>query len=240
MARPNLLMLGLAAALTTGCSSSLMTSPSPLPGVSATTSPSDSGPAPGTARYRVTFQASWSNATHPVDFPSSAHFSSLVGGTHSADVAFWREGGLATDGIRDMAERGSTSRLSAEMGGAVSAGTAEHVFTGGNISVSPGSATAEFDISQRFPLVTLVSMVAPSPDWFVGVSGQSLFQNGQWTSALRVSLDPWDAGTDGGATFDSPDLTIVPRLPITRIITAPLSPSGRVTPLGTFTFSRIR
>lgn len=232
-------MLGLAVTLAAGCSSSPMTSPSPMPGGSPTATPTDSGPAPATARYRVTFQAAWSGATHPVDFPSSPHFSPLVGGTHNADVAFWREGAVATDGIRDMAERGSTAGLSAEISGAVSAGTAEQVFTGGNISRSPGSATAEFDISQRFPLVTLVSMIAPSPDWFVGVSGQPLFENGQWTRELRVSLDPWDAGTDGGATFVSPDLSLVPRLPISRIVAAPLSPSGRVTPLGTFTFSRI-
>ena len=34
------------------------------------------------AVYRVTFEADWSSQTHPVDFPSSAHFSPLVGMTH--------------------------------------------------------------------------------------------------------------------------------------------------------------
>ena len=205
----------------------------------APTEPGGTSTAP-TARYRATFQATWSAGTHPADFPSTAHLSALVGGTHNAQVTFWRDGGLATEGIKDMAERGLTSTLSTEITAAIAAGTAQRVFTGGSIGTSPGGATAEFDISQSHPLVTLVSMIAPSPDWFVGVTALPLFENGQWTNTRRVDLEPWDAGTDGGATFTSPDLPFVPRLPIARIVTAPLSPNGRVTPLGSFTFTRVQ
>ena len=196
-------------------------------------------PAPATARYHVTFQATWSASSHPLEFPSSAHFSPLIGGTHTAQASFWREGGMATDGIIDMAERGLTTRLSAEINLAIAAGTAEHLVTGSNIGSSPGSATADFEISQTQPFVTLVTMIAPSPDWFVGVSAVALFQNGEWASERRFDLEPWDAGSDGGTTFLSPDLPLTPRLPISRIVTAPLSPSGRITPLGTFTFTRM-
>ncbi len=195
--------------------------------------------APATARYRVTFQGTWSAGSHPVEFPSSAHFSPLVGGTHTAGVTFWREGALASTGIKDMAERGFTSTLAQEISAAIGAGTAEHVFTGGAIGGAPGTATAEFEISQAHPLVTLVSMIAPSPDWFVGVSAMPLFQAGQWTDERRIELVPWDAGTDSGATFLSADLVTAPPAPITPIVSAPLAPSGRITPLGTFTFTRV-
>jgi hypothetical protein len=174
-----------------------------------------------------------------VDYPSSAHFSPLVGGTHNNQVSFWREGDLATLGIQDMAERGLTFRLTDEINAAIAARTAELAFTGGSIASSPGTATAEFTVSQDFPLVTLVSMIAPSPDWFVGVSGLHLFENGRWTDELNVDLVPWDAGSDNGTTFTSPDLPATPHLPVSRIVSAPLSPSGRVTPLGTFTFTRL-
>jgi hypothetical protein len=96
---------------------------------SSITAPSGD-PAAATARYRVTFQSTWSAASHPIDFPSSAHFSSLVGGTHNGQVSFWREGAPATNGIKDMAERGLTSTLAAEINAAIAARTAEHVFTG--------------------------------------------------------------------------------------------------------------
>jgi hypothetical protein len=196
--------------------------------------------ASSTARYRATLEATWSGTTHPVDLPADPHFSPLVGGTHNAQATFWRAGDLATPGIQNMAERGQTSTLAQEIQAAVAGGRAGTVFTGSGQFSSPGSAAVEFDINQTFPLLTLVSMIAPSPDWFVGVSGLSLFQNGAWTSEVRVDLDPWDAGTDGGSTFESPDLPLSPHVPVSRIVTAPLSPGGRVTPLGRLVVVRMQ
>ena len=236
-------VLAAAALLTVACSSTTIpTSPStdsPETRADPSPTPTPSTPAPATARYRVVFQSTWTATTHPVDFPSSAHFSPLIGGTHAAAVSFWRAGGLASIGIQDMAERGMTMRLSDEVNGAIGAGTAERVVSGGGLSTSPGTISAEFEISQSFPLISLVTMVAPSPDWFAGVSGLALFENGDWAQERRVELAPWDAGTDSGATFTSPDLASTPHQPIAPIVTAPLSPGGHVTPLGTFTFTRI-
>lgn len=195
--------------------------------------------APETARYRVTFDARWAPSTHPIDVPRDPHFSPLIGGTHTSGVTFWAEGALASTGIKDMAERGRITPLDQEVQRAISAGTAEYLLTGANIPLSPASTSFEFSVSQRFPLVTLVTMVAPSPDWFVGVAGLRLFERGGWLDQRRVDLDPWDAGTDSGQTFLSPDLVTSPPAPISRTLTAPLSPNGQVTPLGSFTFARI-
>lgn len=197
-------------------------------------------PEPAQARYRVTFQSDWSASTHPVDYPSSAHFSPLVGATHSDRVGFWREGALATLGIQDVAERGLTFRLGDEMNGAVAGGTAERWFTGPALGSTPGTTSLEFDITQAFPLLTLVTMVAPSPDWFTGVSGLRLFDGQRWVQEVVVTLTPWDAGTDSGTTFLSADLPSVPHVPVASISTAPLAPGGRVVPLGRFTFTRLQ
>ena len=227
-----------AALMAAACSSDAPSAPSAeTPGVTPTATATD--PASQTARYRVTFRATWSRSTHPTDFPASAHFSPLVGGTHDARVRFWSEGDAASAGIRDMAERGRTSPLDLEVGSAIAAGTAARVLSGGAIDTTPGAVTLDFDINQTHPLVTLVSMIAPSPDWFVGASALPLFENGRWIDERRVDLVPWDAGTDSGATFTSADSVTIPPRPVSRIITAPLSPAGRVTPLGTFTFSRL-
>jgi hypothetical protein len=202
------------------------------------------GPAPAPtpaamARYRVTFDASWSAATHPTDVPGNPHFSPLVGGTHGPAVRFWQEGGVASEGVRLMAERGRTSPLDLEVGAAVSAGTAQHVLTGGDVPTSPGSVGLDFEIGRDFPLVTLVAMVAPSPDWFVGVSGLSLIEDGTWVEEKRVLLHPYDAGTDSGVTFTSADVATQPREPIRRIDMGPLVEAAAVPHLGTFTFRRI-
>ena len=138
-----------------------------------------------------------------------------------------------------MAEEGSVSPLDEEVGAAVTAGGAALVLLGDPIPNSPGSASLEFQIPQTHPLVTLVSMIAPSPDWFVGVSALALFENGQWIAERRIDLVPWDAGTDSGSTFMSPNQVTTPPQAISRIVTSPLSPSGNVSPLGTFTFTRL-
>jgi hypothetical protein len=197
------------------------------------------GGAAATARYSVVFQSTWTVLTHPIDFPSDAHFSRLVGGTHNASVTFWSEGAPASTGIKDMAERGRTTPLDQEVNAAISAGRAEHLLVGGAIDTTPGSVSLDFEMSTAFPLVTLVSMIAPSPDWFVGVGSLALFQDGQWIESRQIELIPWDAGTDSGSTFRSADFVTMPFQGISRIITAPLSPTGRVTPLGTFTFTRL-
>ena len=47
-----------------------------------------------TVRYEVTFDAQWNATSHPHDFPSNPHFSSLIGGTHNDSVRFWEVGGI--------------------------------------------------------------------------------------------------------------------------------------------------
>lgn len=192
------------------------------------------------ARYRVRFESRWTSMTHPIDFPSNAHFSRLVGGNHNASVSFWGEGQPASPGIRAMAEMGRVTPLDTEIMTAMSVGGAESVFIGPALDQSPDAVTMELMVSQRFPLVTLVTMVAPSPDWFVGVAGVPLFEGGRWAQERRVELSAWDAGTDSGQTFTSADTVTNPFGTITRILTAPLSPNGNVSPLGSFTFARIQ
>ena len=69
----------------------------------------------GDARYRVTFQATWSAETHPTNFPANPHFSGLVGATHNENNRIWQRGKLASDGIELMAETGGKSQLLAEI-----------------------------------------------------------------------------------------------------------------------------
>ena len=236
------MMRGLSAIVLTlfvaGCGSNgAPTEPSPI-SQSASPSESDDGSSQR-ARYRLTFDATWSAATHPTDFPNTAHFSSLIGATHDGSASFWREGVPASPGIQDMAERGRTTPLDQEIDAAIRSGSAERTWTGSGIGSSPGATSLEFEVSRRYPLATFVSMIAPSPDWFVGVSGLPLFQDGRWVDQQRIDLIPWDAGTDSGITFTSPDRDTQPRLGISRILSAPLAPAGSIRPLGTFTFTRL-
>ena len=62
----------------------------------------------GKAYYKLTFQAEWSNETHPSpDFPEEdAKFSPLIGATHSTAYEMWRRGKNASAGVQQVAETG--------------------------------------------------------------------------------------------------------------------------------------
>jgi hypothetical protein len=185
--------------------------------------------------YRVDFEVTWSQQTHPNAYPAGAHFSSLIGGVHSDQASFWTPGGLASAGIEQMAEVGGTTALRNEVQSAINMGTASAVLQGSGIA-SPGSTSITFDVSSSFPLVTLVTMVAPSPDWFVGVHGLDLRDGMGWKSEVTIDLFAYDAGTEQGVGFSLSNPDTAPHQAI-----APLGvPFAVGDPrLGTLTFTRL-
>ncbi|HEX9951116.1 MAG TPA: spondin domain-containing protein, partial [Rubricoccaceae bacterium] len=190
--------------------------------------------AQGGATYRVTFESTWSAATHPAGFPANAHFSQLVGTAHAAAVSFWTPGELASTAIEEMAERGRFAALMQEFTAAMPEALPGHV--GQDLPVSPGSAETFLSVSPEHPLLTLVTMLAPSPDWFVGVHGLDLRVNGAWPDHAVVPLAAYDAGTDSGVAYTSPDADTLPREAIALLGTAPFVAGA---PVGTFTFERL-
>ena len=192
---------------------------------------------PDSAVYSVVFEATWSAATHPNSFPRGAHFSPLIGAVHDDGVRFWANGETATPGIERMAETGGTGTLRSEIRAHIPA-NALSVITGPGLGTSP-ARTNPFQVVVRldYPLVTLVTMIAPSPDWFVGVSGLSLMDDfGQWVDELEFTLYPYDSGTDDGTDYTSANADSSPKQSIHSLRgMAPFSDA----PIGTFTFTRI-
>ena len=84
-----------------------------------------------------------------------------------------------------------------------------------------------------------MAMIAPSPDWFVAVDSLNLLEGGQWADRKVATLYGYDAGTDSGSTFSSPDLVTSPRGTITRFHDFPALVDGQIVPFGTFTFTRL-
>lgn len=64
------------------------------------------------------------------------------------------------------------------------------------------NTSANFKVDRRHHLVSLASMLGPSPDWVVGISGLNLcLKNCTWISELVIPLFPYDAGTDSGISY---------------------------------------
>ncbi len=200
------------------------------------------------ASYKVTFTTVWTNTNFPKGVPDGAHFSDLIGATHNEQIKFWEVGQMATDGIESMAETGSKSALSAEVGAAKADGKAEfRLSESGNTAV--GTVEFEFDINQTYPLVTLTSMVAPSPDWFVGVRDLLLFDTaaGDWKDTVTVDLKVYDAGTDSGSDFTSGNSDTQPADPIALLGSTVSTDTDFINGVGsggefiaTMTFTRIK
>lgn len=63
--------------------------------------------------------------------------------------------------------------------------------------------SAEFSVDQTRHLMSFLTMLGPSPDWNVGLSGEDLCtKECGWVQKLETDLIPWDAGTDGGITYE--------------------------------------
>lgn len=187
------------------------------------------------AVYRLTFVGEWSSTSHPNDYPNNAHFSQLIGNTHNDEGGIWSPGELATMGIQFMAETGSVFNLTNEINDLISAGSAEVRLLGSGINAQ-SSTMFEFTITESHPLVSITTMIAPSPDWFIGVHDVNMQSAGQWQEELIFDLYPYDAGTDGGATFESADVLTIPPDPIALITTHPFTDN---IPLGTLVFTRL-
>ena len=167
------------------------------------------------ATFTVTFQGNWTTASTPGGVVSGAHFTTLIGAVHNDMVTFWESGGTATAGVENVAELGSTGTFKSEINANSNAiSVIQKSVSGGGT----GSATFNVTVTNEHPLITLLSMIGPSPDWFVGVSGRSLLDmQGDWESLLEVDLFPYDAGTEDGTEFSLSNSATSPQGVITSI-----------------------
>lgn len=155
------------------------------------------------ANYRLEIQSTWTQANFPTQYPANDHLSGLIGAVHNAQVIFWEPGQLASDGVENMAETGGKEPLRSEISLAINQGSALAILDGPGIPDGSGSAAVTAQLTPDYSRITLTSMLAPSPDWFIGVSGLDLRPNGRWLDELVVPLPAWDAGTDSGASYTS-------------------------------------
>ena len=171
------------------------------------------------ATFLVTFEAMWTASSHPTNYPSNPHFSPLIGATHNGEVQLWMSGHIATPGIEVMAETGSSGILRDEIDALKAAGDAFTTVSGSGIPSGTGSSSDIFITSSEFPLLSVTSMIAPSPDWFVGVNSVSLLKSdGTWIDQMEIDLFAYDAGSDSGTTFTSPNSDTMPKEEIGRLM----------------------
>jgi len=156
---------------------------------------------------------------------------------HKAGTTIFEEGELATIGIKDMAEMGNNGNLQDEIDALVNSELALNRVNGGGLSGGTEMVSVTIDVTEEFSLVTLVSMIAPSPDWFVAAEDVDLFENGEFLENVTFNGISYDSGTDSGSSFNSGDDETNPAENISLITNAPLGNGTTVDPpVAIFTF----
>ena len=160
------------------------------------------------ATYTVTFEGLWTadDITDAV-MPVSAHFTQVIGATHNSCTTLWAAGDMAGAGVENVAELGLVGTLVSEIGRNVN--TDSVVRAGTSFNGPTQTVSGAFRARASHPLVSVLSMIAPSPDWFVGVSNLRLYDNG-WRNRV-VELYPYDAGTENGSGWSLVNADTIPQ-----------------------------
>uniref|UniRef100_A0A3B4GT48 Spondin-1 n=1 Tax=Pundamilia nyererei TaxID=303518 RepID=A0A3B4GT48_9CICH len=173
----------------------------------------------GTAKYRVTFYGNWSEKIHPKDYPRKHNFSVL-----HVISCLMHTGDEVLTVIKMKAQWPAWQPL--------------------NVRAAP---SAEFSVDRTRHLMSFLTMLGPSPDWNVGLSAEDLCtKECGWVQKVVQDLIPWDAGTDSGVSYESPNKPSVPQEKIRPLTSLdhPQSPfydpeGGAITPVARVMVERI-
>jgi hypothetical protein len=168
------------------------------------------------ADYEVTVTGLWTADRFPLEYPeanliSGPHFSGVIGASHNGKYEIYKPGTQPTAGLERLSEEGKHSPLDEEIKGAIAKGTAGALFESDPIKDFSKSVMSKVHVTTMHSQVSAVAMVAPSPDWFVGVSGVNLMEGGKFVTEKTVELYAYDAGSDDGMTYKAADMDNSPK-----------------------------
>lgn len=155
--------------------------------------------AEGEATYRVSFQSLWNQVDH-ISFPGNAHFSDIIAVNHNADYQLFAIGGFATAGMEDLAELGATRKIIGEINQQIRTGSVtEMVITDAFFPARDGDTVSfEIVVSKDSSLISFATMIAPSPDWIVGIDSFNAIEDGKFVENYEQDLFAINAGTEEG------------------------------------------
>jgi len=195
-------------------------------------------------KYEVTITTNWNSADH-MGFPRNAHFSPVVSASHNSNYSLFPKGGKATSGFEMVAEVGQAGELENEVRRARTAGNVFKKNVTSNQFFHPSrsdareSQTFTIEVSKEHPYLSFVSMIAPSPDWVIGISNLRLYSQDQgFTDGVTSRpLFAYDANTESGDFAGNFGINNEPTSP--RGIIVPLSGRGFDSPFAFVTVIKL-
>ncbi|XP_077294488.1 spondin-2-like isoform X2 [Arctopsyche grandis] len=166
--------------------------------------------------YRMSLVTNWTEELFPKSYPKwrpPAQWSQVFGQTHNSKHRIFSVGQLSSTALKKFSERGDLLRLSKS----ISKKSIFDQFTSSAIHKGDGISEQDIFLGDHHTKVSLLCKIVPSPDWFIGIDSLDLCENGHWIESLNISVDPLDAGTQGGLTFTAPRWRLQVPAPIERI-----------------------
>lgn len=175
----------------------------------------------GEATYEVTFR----NLLLPRRFGSKIPagglvFSPLAGISHSNRFSVLTVRGYASSEVAMVAKSGNNGPL-LEMASAQQerVGFVKSSMGAEGPTLPGNRTTVTVIVDCDHPFITVISMIAPSPDWIVQINNRNMFNtmSGRFTRGMAGTLIAYDAGVDSGRDFTDPSdssldlLTMPPR-----------------------------
>ena len=189
----------------------------------------------GDVRYDITVTTNWSEQTHPGTYPtnSGAHLSLMSFLAHNDQISVWELGGLASPTVKQMAETGDLIKYQDDAVDYIADGDAAWSWWNFHTGPTESWTVTLQTVNDAHPLLTIMSMIGPSPDWFVGVSALDLREDGIWRNKVVVDMYTYDAGTRSAVQFELFGPLEHPPKPISLLDNVLLP--GHI-PIGSFTF----
>jgi hypothetical protein len=197
------------------------------------------GPVYSEAVYKVTFTGKWVAPQFPI--PANAHLTPMIGMVHNSSAFMFKPGSLATIGVERVAEDGNSFPLIGEIDTLIGLKKA----VSNPIIFAPSinsSNTITIYCNSNYPLFSCMTMLAPTPDWFLGVHDVDLRQGSGWISDSTINVYAYDAGTEQGDVFDQSNPPTVPQQPVALLTPANAMALANgnvaIAPMGTMRFVR--
>ncbi len=161
------------------------------------------------ARYSITVTGKWSSPDFTV--PGGVHFTTVLGMIHNKETYLWKDAAKASLGVENVAESGNITQLRLEVDSIIGIGKAISLIA---ITAPPPTGSSNkinFYCNSNYSCISFETMLAPTPDWFTGLSGFNLYQNNKWVNDTTINLYPWDAGTEDGDVFGYNNPATIPQ-----------------------------
>jgi len=180
-------------------------------------------PVDAIVEYGCSFVNEWNASRHPKHFPTgdafqSVHWTKPILASHNIHYSMWREGSMASEAVEKLAELGGVSDILIEL---MDHGDIDYAIGYDKYLYHSTNPNVHFDpipMTQNRRYISVLSKLAPSPDWFAGHHDFNTVneETNTWYQEFNIPLFPYDAGTEEGSTYVTVNNATDPKQPISK------------------------